>query len=236
LDAPRSRSSAALALALLVPAPSFAILMTMVFFPGPVGMVAWALSKAWILALPLWWTLRVDGERPFRRDGSLRLQRAGLVPGLATGVVAAGVVLLAERSFLRELIEPSALRSMVAANGLDRPGTYAAMAVYTCLVNSLLEEYVWRWFVFRQCARLLPTGLAVLASAAAFTLHHTLILHTQFADPRLTVLGSLAVFAAGALWSGLFARYRSLSSPWASHLLVDVAIFWVGARLIFSGA
>jgi membrane protease YdiL (CAAX protease family) len=121
----------------------------------------------------------------------------------------------------------------VAKLSLDTPASFLAMALYTCLLNSLLEEYVWRWFVTAQFERLAARPVAVLASAGAFTLHHVIVLQSQFTDWRLTLIGSLAVFVAGALWSALFLRYRSLWSPWLSHVLVDAAVFAVGARIVF---
>lgn len=223
------RRRALTALALLVPVPTLAICINMVFFPGPVGMTFWTVSKVWILVLPLIWTRFAEGA-------SLRLpkrSRAGLVPGLVFGLLAAGCVLLTDRLLLREMLDPSVFSEMIADNGLDQPWTYAGMAVYICLVNSLLEEYVWRWFVFRQIERLAPPLPAVLLSAGAFTLHHTIIVQTQFGNWGLTALASAGVFVGGAMWSALYLRHRSIWSPWLSHLVVDIAIFLIGARLVF---
>jgi hypothetical protein len=217
------------ALALLVPVPTIAILMNMVFFPGPLGMASWTVSKVWILAFPLVWTRFVEGA-PLRFPA---WSRAGLAQGLAFGLLAAAGVLLCDRLLLRALLEPSAFAEMIGENGLDRPWAYAGMAVYICVVNSLLEEYVWRWFVFRQIQRLVSPVLAVLLSAAAFTLHHTVIVQTQFGDWGLTALASVGVFIGGAMWSALYLRFRSIWPAWLSHVVVDVAVFVIGARLVF---
>jgi hypothetical protein len=40
------------------------------------------------------------------------------------------------------------MRRRAAGVGLDSRAIYLAGAVYWCTVNSILEEYVWRWFVF----------------------------------------------------------------------------------------
>ena len=75
-------------------------------------------------------------------------------------------------------------------------------------------------------------ALAALASAVCFTAHHTLALAAQ-AGPVLVVVGSLAVLAAGATWSWLYLRYRSVWVPWLAHVLADLPIFAIGWHLLF---
>ena len=71
-----------------------------------------------------------------------------------------------------------------------------------------MEEYVWRWFVFRKFEVLLGGKLAVPAAALAFTAHHVIVLAAQF-DWPIAVLGSCGVFIGGAAWSWLYLRYGS---------------------------
>jgi len=72
-----------------------------------------------------------------------------------------------------------------------------------------MEEYVWRWFVFRKFEVLLGGQLAVPAAALAFTAHHVIVLAAQF-DWADRPLGSCGVFIGGAAWSWLYLRYRSI--------------------------
>ena len=59
-----SSRNAVLALVLLVPAPTVGVLAGMWFLPGMVGQSIYFLSKAWIIALPVLWLLKVDRGRP----------------------------------------------------------------------------------------------------------------------------------------------------------------------------
>ena len=115
--------------------------------------------------------------------------------------------------------------------GLDQPGLYILAAVYWITLNSLMEEYVWRWFVFRQCERLAGGVAGVLCSALAFTLHHVVALSGQVTW-GLTLLGSLGVFTGGAIWSALYLRCRSVWPCYVSHAIVDAPIFLIGWWLI----
>lgn len=98
--------------------------------------------------------------------------------------------------------------------------------------NSLLEELIWRWFVYRKCEILVPGLQAVVLSALFFTIHHTFGLAAYF-DWRVTVLGSLGVFFAAAVWSWCYLTYRSIWTGYISHIFADIAIFIIGWQLIF---
>ena len=223
-----ARRKALIALVLLVPMPSLGVACEMLWFPGSFGLSVLGFTKLWILGLPLLWSTLVDRQ-------SIRVSRPttrGLGVGWLTGIFCALLVAGVFQFVLRERIDPEPLREMARKNHMLTPGAFSAVALYICVANSLLEEYVWRWFVLGKFEQFLPRSLAVAASAAAFTLHHTLILATQF-NFEIAVIGSLAVFIAGVTWSFIYARTRSIWSAWASHALIDVAVFWAGWQLLF---
>jgi hypothetical protein len=95
-----------------------------------------------------------------------------------------------------------------------------------------MEEYVWRWFVFRKFETFAPGGIAIIAASLGFTAHHVIALAAQF-DWRITVLGSVGVFIGGVTWSWLYLRYQSVWPCYLSHAIVDAPVFWIGYDLIF---
>jgi len=225
---PSGRLLAALALLLLVPAPSLGVASEMLWFPGTIGLSILAASKFWILLLPLVWTARVE-RRPLTRP---RPVARGLGLGLASGILGAVVVAASYHFVLAARIDPALVREMARANHLLVPQNYLLAAVYFCTLNSLLEEFVWRWFVFSKFEQLVPRGAALVLASLGFTAHHTLLLATQFGT-ELALIGSIGVFVAGVAWSWIFARTRSIWSAWLSHALIDVAVFWAGWRILF---
>ena len=116
--------------------------------------------------------------------------------------------------------------------GIGTPMAYLLGAGYWIFVNSVIEEYVYRWFVQRQCEQLMSTKAAAVASAIIFTAHHVVALAT-YLDPALTALASVGIFGAGLIWSGMYARYRSIWPPWVAHAIADVAVFTCGWWLLF---
>jgi hypothetical protein len=201
----------------------------MLWFPGEIaGTALFAAAKLWLLLLPLLWLRFVDRAplslSPARQGGLA----AGLAGGVALSVlVAAAYILAGER-----LLDNGTLSAGMTAVGLDRPAVYLAGAAYWILVNSLLEEYVWRWFCFQQCRRLMSAPAAVAVAALCFTLHHVVAL-AAFMPAGAVALCAVGIFTGGAVWSALYARYGSIWPAYLSHAVVDLCVFGIGARLLF---
>ena len=229
------KRSALLALLLLVPVPSIGILVALL---GPrdeagratlVGQGAWALSKIWIFLLPVLWHRFVD-------DIQVRIPKPsgrGMRAAVATGITIAGTIAVAHYTVGRDWIVGSEAGARIAETGLGQVWLYLLMAVYWCTVNSLLEEYVWRWFVFTRCEAIMQRYLAVIAAGLFFTVHHAIAIGLYFDDSRVVVLASLGVWIGGATWSWIYLRWRNIYAAYVSHVFADVVIFWIGYQLVF---
>jgi membrane protease YdiL (CAAX protease family) len=146
--------------------------------------------------------------------------------------VISGFVLGAAVLMGQNFIDGDFFREMMTQAGLNRKTVYVGAMLYWVFVNSILEEYVWRWFVVRQFSSLLkPTG-AIMLSALGFTLHHILAMQVYFSWP-LTLACSFFIFIGGTWWSWMFLRYKTIWPGWVSHALVDIAVFGYGYLLIF---
>lgn len=228
----QTKGQSLLVLLLLVPAPTLGSLAAMWFEPTrgtSVGQGLYMFCKLWLLALPLVWWKLVE-KQPLSYSP---MKQGGLWVGAGLGLLMGLVIYAAGALLGPSLVDVAHLREQVSANGLDTPLKYLGLCAYLALVNSLLEEYVWRWFVFRHCERLSNTTLATIASALFFTLHHIVALKAQMGW-GVTLLGSLGVFSGGLIWSWCYARYRSVWPGYVSHIIADVAIFILGWQWLFA--
>ena len=225
---PPNRIPAIVALLLLAPVPTIGVVAALHAAPGPAGQAVFAAAKLWLLLFPAAWFLVVERGRP----GWSRPERGGVGAGAALGAAMAAAIVLAYWGVLRDLVDPRPLRQAALDMGIGSPAAYLAGAAAWTVVNSLVEEYVWRWFVLRQLRALLPAAPAILASAALFTAHHVVAM-AAYLEPAHVVLGSAAVLAAGACWSFLYLRYDSIWPGWISHVVADAAVFLVGWQLLF---
>jgi uncharacterized protein len=223
------RRKAILVLSLLVPAPSLGALCAMVWFPDMLkGVLLFGLSKVWLLALPLAWHWLVERE-PLSLSP---IRRGGIAVGVLSGLAISAIIVIAYTTMADTIIDRRFLTDQLSEIGLGARGTYICGAAYWILVNSVLEEYVWRWFCVRQCERLVRPSTAIILSALCFTLHHIVAMQVYFGMAAVLVC-SAGVFLGGAIWSAMYVRYRSIWPGYVSHAIVDLCIFAIGWSLLF---
>jgi membrane protease YdiL (CAAX protease family) len=189
--------------------------------------------KTFQFAFPLLWVLLVLRE-------ALQLRRpttAGVVlgAGFSLAVVGAGWLLfdLVLRDTSLFAAAAPKIHDKIMQFGIDSLWKYVVLGVFYSLIHSLMEEYYWRWFVFRQLRELIPLWPAVIVSALAFMAHHVIVLSEFFKEAAwLAWLLSSAVAIGGVFWAWLYERTGSIYSTWLSHLLIDAGIFWVGYDLV----
>jgi hypothetical protein len=222
-------SRSMVALALLVPAPTVGVIAGMIVLPDHfAGKLIFSASKVWLLVLPAVWRLVVEKE-PVSLS---RPAKGGFIVSAWLGVALTAFVVVAYVAFGRTLIDAERIREMASNTGLADPRVYLGGAVYWILVNSLIEEYVWRWFVVEKFEDVMPTRWAIVASAFAFTIHHIVAMQVYFSW-LVTGVGAMGIFVAGVVWSWCYVRYRSIWPVYLSHAIVDIAVFAIGYSVIF---
>jgi uncharacterized protein len=213
------RNRSILALLLIVPITSIGALCSTVIAPGAIGQGIAVCCGVWLLIFPLLWHVSVERQQlrvKFALDG----WKVGIILGVMMFVAIFGGYWFAGRYWLNI---PD-IRARVSQMGMNIPLMVFGFGTFQTLVNSFIEEYVWRWFVYRHCMRLWPQALAVWICAGFFTLHHIILMVAYCDDWRLVVLGSVAVFTAGVLWARCAQVYRSLFPSYLSHLAADLAL------------
>jgi membrane protease YdiL (CAAX protease family) len=222
------RRRALFALFLVAPVPSLGVIAAMIVAPGAVGHAIFLAAKVWLIVVPAACYLIIEKGTPSWSPPVSGGLGVGALSGLAIAVcIIAGAWLIGVHR-----MDTTPLLEQVREMGLASPLPFMGGALAWTLINSLMEEYVYRWFILRQCETLVAGMPAVLLSAGIFTVHHVIAV-SRYLDPALTVLASAGVFAGGVLWAWLYHRYRSIWPGWISHVLADVAVFAVGWRLLF---
>ena len=222
------RTKAAIALILIVAAASGG-LAARFYIPGAFGQGIFTATRVWLLGCPLIWFLNIDKGALTWAWPSTRDFNAGLI----LGIIMAGIIGIAYLLLGQQWLTPSTIQAKAQAIGLAQPLPYLGFSLYFTFINALVEEYIWRWFVYQKCTLLLNDQGAVLLAALCFTLHHIIALVGYTGTVMVTVFGSIGVFVAGAIWSWCFLKYQSLWVCYISHALADLAIALIGWDLLF---
>lgn len=223
-----SRRRALLALLLIAPAPTLGVVLAIFVAPGPVGRAAWIAAKVVLYGLPAFWWLAVER----RRISLSPLRRGGLATGAGLGLAISALILGIWFLFGERWVEGDHLREVAETNGFEKLPGYLLIGAWVVFVNSLLEEYAFRWFVFTRCRTLVPAVAAVFLSATIFTVHHVFLLAGYGVAAPLAIFASAGVFLGGLTWSWCYHRFESIWPGYLSHAIVDVAILWIGWQLI----
>ncbi|MHC4995540.1 MAG: lysostaphin resistance A-like protein [Planctomycetota bacterium] len=223
-----STKLAILALVLFAPSPTIGVVSKLALGESLAGTALWGLMKVWQFGLPVLWLLYV-WKQPISWS---KPARGGWGVAFGSGAVIFAIIGGAYLLWGSQLIDAEVFRPKLEEFGLANPWIYLGGAVYWCTINSVLEEYFYRWFIYRQCEALMPRTAAIITAGLIFMCHHTIAMSSYFDWPLVT-LGSLGVFIGGVLWSWMYGKYRSVWVPYVSHALVDVIIFAIGAHVLF---
>ena len=158
-----------------------------------------------------------DVRRWFRREG--------LGMGLLLGGGIFAVILLVFFLFRPFLDLDAIAAGLMGKEGISREN-FLWVALYISIVNSLLEELLFRGLGWLQLRKHTSEGFAMIFSAAAFAAYHVAILDGWFTW-WVYGLCMLGLFLGGLIFNYLDRR-GSLLPSWLAHAGANLAINTVG--------
>jgi membrane protease YdiL (CAAX protease family) len=188
------------------------------------------ICKLWIFIIPTLWFFYME-KNIFSRELP---SRKGLEMGTMTGLIMSTIIIFTWLIF-EDSINLEEMINTLNSKGLSNINLYLMGMIYWIFINSLLEEYVFRWFITTKASALFGNdSYAILFSALMFTLHHSLALHFFGFMWWQTIIASFGLLSAAAIWSWLYLQYRSIWVCWLSHAICDVVVFSIGYQILFT--
>ena len=224
------RTSALTAILLVGFIPTISIVFTLNYNDDELtSQIFFMACKIWIFVVPTYWFLKIEGN-PISWS---KPDRSGLVMGAVTGLLMTGIILIMWMIF-GDTIDTDSMIAEMDTTGLTDVRVYFAGMIYWIFLNSMLEEYVFRWFITTKGIEIFGSEVGGIAlSALMFTLHHTIALHLFGFVWWQTVVASFGLLSAAAIWSWLYVRHKSIWVCWISHAICDVAVFGIGYLVVF---
>ena len=188
-----------------------------------------ASCKVWIFLVQTIWYLKVE-KKPISKNSPTK---EGIVWGLITGILMSLIIVITWFLF-NETLDIDGMVDILQSKGLDDINLYIIGMFYWIFINSLLEEYVFRWFITTKSSELFRSDvIGIIFSAAMFTLHHAIALYLFGFIWWQTIIACFGLLSAAAIWSWLYIRFRSIWVCWLSHAICDVAVFGIGYTILF---
>ena len=158
-------------------------------------------------------------------DARRWLRREGLGMGLLLGGGIFAVILSAFFLFRPFLDLDAIAQGLLGKEGVSREN-FLWVALYISIVNSALEELLFRGLGYLELRKHAPEGFAMVFSAAAFAAYHVAILDGWFTW-WIYGLCMLGLFLGGLIFN-LLDRRGSLLPSWLAHAGANLAINTVG--------
>lgn len=165
------------------------------------------------------------------RFGSLfRFQKKGFFIALGLGV-GLYVLTLCAYQVVKLFYDFSVVAENLSENAGVTRDNFLLISLYISFINSLLEEFFFRGFLFTNLKGLTSRRFAYLFSAAAFALYHMGMLRGWF-SPLLFLLALTALIVGGMIFNFLNEKQETIYTSWLVHMCVNFAINTIGFQLM----
>ncbi len=151
--------------------------------------------------------------------------RRDFVMALALGIGVYGLILGAYLLFTRLYDISDLVLKLTSDNGV-RADNFVYVSVYISLVNSMLEEFLFRGFAFLTLKKYTGRRMAYVFSAAVFAVYHFGMMAAGNILISLLALGAL--FVAGCMFNWLDERSGNIITSWLVHMFANFAINTIG--------
>lgn len=160
----------------------------------------------------------------------LRPKKKGLLPAIALGIGIYAVI-LGGYFLISPFFDFSQIARALTKNAGVTKENFLYVSLYISFINSFLEEFFFRGFVFTNLKRLTGRKLAYIFSAAAFSLYHVAMMIGWF-SPALFLLVMMGLVIGGMIFNWLNEKLDTIYCSWLTHMFANFAINTIGFILL----
>ena len=137
------------------------------------------------------------------------------------------ILILAVAFSLKSFIDTEAISSDFGNRMRLSRSSMIIAGIYTIFINSFIEEYFFRGFIFQELIKQKWNKSAYIISSAAFAIYHVSIFEAWF-SLWLMLLMVLGLFAGGLIFAYFVKRTGSILTSWFIHVSADLALVLFG--------
>ena len=102
--------------------------------------------------------------------------------------------------------------------------------LYITFINSLIEEFFFRGFIFLNIKKLKYKKLAYIISSLAFAIYHIANFQNWFSIGMFLFV-SIGLFIGGCIFNYLDDKQETFLNSWFVHIAADLAIILIGFKI-----
>ena len=159
-----------------------------------------------------------------------RFRRESILPALGLGIGVYAVI-LGGYFLLRNLIDFSGIVDSLSSGAGVNKDNFLFVSLYISFINSLLEEFFFRGFLFANLKHSAGRGLAYGFSSLVFALYHVAMMIGWF-HPAITLLLIAGLTVGGMIFNFLNEKQENICTSWLVHMFANFAINTVGFILM----
>jgi len=156
---------------------------------------------------------------------------AGLLLGISSGCLLFMVILYGLQLLFSHEVHPLFVRQVLEHWGLQENWLWF-FVFYIIVINSLLEEVLWRGFVLERLLMGTAKRKALVLSSFFYSFYH-FILGSALFGVKWGLLVTVLVFAVGVFWGWMKLHHQTVYPTWISHMLADAGIMAALLRYVF---
>lgn len=169
------------------------------------------------------------GNKSLAALSLFRFPKKGLLMALILGAGVYGVI-LGGFFLVRPFFDFSGIAGKLTQNAGVTRENFLYVSLYISFVNSLLEEFFFRGFLFSNL-KTKGKPFANLFSAAVFAAYHVAMMSGWF-SPVLFMLVMAGLTVGGVLFNCLNDRFGGICVSWLVHMCANFAINTIGFILL----
>lgn len=169
-------------------------------------------------------------DRSVSIRGMFHFRGKGILKPLGLGAGLYGLILGAYFVAARFYDFSGIVDSLQADVGVDREN-FVYVAIYISFLNSLLEEYFFRGFVFVNLKSVCPRWFAYVFSSVLFAVYHVAMMDGWF-NLLIFLLVMAGLTAGGMIFCRLNEKLGTIHVSWFVHMFANFAINTIGFILM----
>lgn len=185
-----------------------------------------AVKVGLFLLLP-WLASKADPQIAY--GSLLKPKKKGFLPALLLGGGIYGVIVGAYFA-VAPIFDFSAIAGSLTADMGVTGDNFLFVSLYISLINSFLEEFFFRGFVFTNLKHA-GRPLAYAVSAAFFSLYHVAMMVSWF-SPLLFFLVMAGLVLGGVIFNYMNEKADTIYCSWLVHMFANFAINTIGFMLL----